>query len=139
MTDLVESRLPMEILAKADLRHDEYAWRIADLPEVIEAARALGLRNIGGQLQIRTPDAIGECDWVQIDACQLIPPVLPWEAQVEMAANVAMQDLQLLKGEFNFAKEIREAFPEPVAQFTNAGGQLEDAIWFVWYVDAKEG
>ncbi len=138
MTDLVESRLPADILAKADFRHNEYAWRIADLPEVIEAARAMGLRNIGGQLQIRTPDAIGECDWVQIDACQLIPPVLPWEAQVEMAANVAMQDLQLLKAEFNFAKEIREAFPEPVGQFLASGGQLEDAIWFVWYVDAEE-
>lgn len=138
MTDLIESRLPAEILAKADFRHDEYAWRIADLPEVIEAARAMGLRNIGGQLQLRTPDAIGECDWVQIDACQLIPPVLPWEAQVEMAANVAMQDLQLLKAEFNFAKEIREAFPEPVTQFTEGGGQLEDAIWFVWYVDTEE-
>ncbi len=138
MPDLIESRLPAEILAKADFRHDEYAWRIADLPEVIEAARAMGLRNIGGQLQIRTPDAIGECDWVQVDACQLIPPVLPWEAQVEMAANVAMQDLQLLKAEFNFTKEIREAFPEPVTQFTAAGGVVEDAIWFVWYVDAEE-
>ena len=138
MTELTESRLPADILAKADFRHDEYAWRIADLPEVIEAARAMGLRNIGGQLQIRTPEAIGECDWVQIDACQLIPPVLPWQAQVEMAANVALQDLQLLKAEFNFAAEIREAFPEPVAKFTEAGGQLEEAIWFVWYVDAEE-
>ncbi len=138
MTDLVESRLPEAILAKADFRHNEYAWRIADLPEVIETARAMGLRNIGGQLQIRTPDAIGECDWVQIDACQLIPPVLPWEAQVEMAANVAMQDLQLLKAEFNFAKEIKDAFPEPVEQFIASGGQLEEVIWFVWYVDAEE-
>jgi hypothetical protein len=138
MSEPIESRLPEVILAKADFRHNEYAWRIADLPEVIEAARAMGLRNIGGQLQIRTPDAIGECDWVQVDACQLIPPILPWAAQVEMAANVAMQDLQLLKAEFNFAKEIREAFPGPVEQFLASGGQLEDTIWFVWYVDAEE-
>jgi hypothetical protein len=75
---------------------------------------------------------------VQVDACQLIPPVLPWEAQVEMAANVAMQDLQLLKAEFNFAREIKDAFPEPVVRFTEAGGTLEDAIWFAWYVDAEE-
>ncbi|MFT4074788.1 MAG: hypothetical protein QM647_04585 [Asticcacaulis sp.] len=138
MTDIAEKLLPAEILAKADFRQNEYAWRIADLPQVIEAARALGLRNIGGQLQIRTPDAIGECDWVQIDACQLIPPVLPWEAQVEMAANVALQDLQMLKAEFNFGKEISEAFPEPVARFIEAGGTLEEAVWFVWYVDTEE-
>ncbi|CAL4865963.1 hypothetical protein MMA231_00200 [Asticcacaulis sp. MM231] len=132
-----EALLPPEILAKADVRHDEYAWRIGDLPEVIEAARARGLRNIGGQLQIRTEDAIGECDWVQIDACQLIPPMLPWEAQVEMAANVALQDLQLLKAEFDFAREIKEAFPEPVERLIAAGGKIEDAIWFVWYADTQ--
>ncbi|MGA9659534.1 MAG: hypothetical protein WBQ60_10595 [Asticcacaulis sp.] len=138
MTDLTESRLPADILAKADFRHNEYAWRVNDLPKVIEAARAMGLRNIGGQLQLRTPDAIGECDWVDIDACQLIPPVLPWEAQVDMAANIALQDLQLLKAEFHFATEIQNAFPEAVARFTSSGGKLEDAIWFVWYVDAEE-
>ncbi|ESQ85638.1 hypothetical protein AEAC466_00255 [Asticcacaulis sp. AC466] len=138
MTDTVESRLPADILAKADLRHNEYAWRVDDLPDVIAAARALGLRNIGGQLQIRTPDAIGECDWIDIDACQLIPPVLPWEAQVEMAANISLQALAELKAEVDFAAEIREAFPGPVEQLLADGGRLEDAIWFVWYVDAED-
>ena len=133
-----EALLPPEILAKANFRHDEYAWRIDDLPEVIEAVRAQGLRNIGGQLQLRTEDAIGECDWVQIDACQLIPPMLPWEAQVEMSANVALQDLAVLKAEFSFAREIQEAFPEAVERLLAAGGKIEDAIWFVWYADAEE-
>ena len=133
-----EALLPPEILAKADLRHNEYAWRIADLPEVIAAARVLNLRNIGGQLQIRTPEAIGECDWVDIDACQLIPPVLPWDAQVEMSANIALQSLAELKAEVDFAAEIREAFPAPVGQYEASGGKLEDAIWFVWYVDAED-
>ena len=132
-----EALLPPEILAKADFRHDEYAWRIHDLPEVIEAARAQGLRNIGGQLQLRTEDAIGECDWVQIDACQLIPPMLPWEAQVEMSANVALQDLAVLKAEFSFAREIQEAFPEAIERLLAGGGKIEDAIWFVWYADAE--
>jgi hypothetical protein len=132
-----EALLPPEILAKADFRHDEYAWRIHDLPEVIEAARVQGLRNIGGQLQLRTEDAIGECDWVQIDACQLIPPMLPWEAQVEMSANVALQDLAVVKAEFSFAREIQEAFPEAIERHLIAGGKVEDAIWFVWYADAE--
>ncbi len=133
-----EALLPPEILARADFRSNEYAWRVDDLPEVIAAAARLNLRNIGGQLQIRTPDAIGECDWVEVDACRFIPPMLPWEAQVEMAANLALTDLAELKVEFDFAAEIREAFPEPVARYLASGGKLEDAIWFVWYVDAED-
>ena len=53
MTDLTESKLPAEILAKADFRFNEYAWRVADLPAVIEAAKNLNLLNLGGQLQLR--------------------------------------------------------------------------------------
>ena len=133
-----ETLLPPEILAKADFRSNEYAWRISDLPEVIAAAASLNLRNIGGQLQIRTPDAIGECDWVDVDACKFIPPMLPWEAQVEMSASLALNELAELKAEFDFATEIRDAFPEPVERLLASGAKLEDAIWFVWYVDAED-
>ena len=133
-----ETLLPPDILAKADFRHNEYAWRVHDLPDVIAAARSLSLRNIGGQLQIRTADAIGECDWIGIDACQLIPPVLPWDATVAMAADIALAELAALKAECDFGAEIREAFPGPVERHLAAGGALEDAVWFVWYVDSEE-
>lgn len=132
-----EAQLPPALLAKADFRHNEYAWRVADLPEVIATAKAMGLRNIGGQLQIRTADAIGECDWVGIDACQLIPPMLPWEAMVEMSANIALADLAQLQAEFDFAAEITEAFPGPVERHLTSGGTLDDIIWFVWYADSE--
>ena len=132
-----ETLLPPAILAKADFRHNEYAWRVHDLPEVIAAARALNLRNIGGQLQIRTADAIGECDWVGVDACQLIPPMLPWDATVAMAADMALADLTSLQKEFDFAAEIKDAFPGPVERHLAGGGTLEDAVWFVWYVDSE--
>jgi len=133
-----ESLLPPELLAKADFRSNEYAWRIDDLPEVITTAQKLNLRNIGGQLQIRTPDAIGECDWVEIDACKFIPPMLPWEAQVEMSANLSLNELEELKSEFDFAAEVQEAFPQPLERFLASGGKISDAIWFVWYVDSEE-
>ena len=58
MTDSAEALLPADILARADFRHNEYAWRVADLPDVVAAARDKNLRNLGGQLQIRTGDAI---------------------------------------------------------------------------------
>jgi hypothetical protein len=133
-----EALLPPEILAKADFRSNEYAWRIADLPEVIEAAKALNLLNLGGQLQIRTPEAIGECEWVDIDVCKFIPEDLPWDVKVRMAAHTALQDLEELKANVDFALEISEAFPGPVAKFIDSGGKIEDAIWFVWYADAEE-
>jgi len=133
-----EAQLPPALLAKADFRHNEYAWRIADLPEVIATAKSMSLRNIGGQLQIRTADAIGECDWVGIDACQLIPPMVPWQAAVDMSADIALAELAELQKEFDFAAEIKEAFPGPVERHLSAGGKLDDAIWFVWYCDSEE-
>ncbi|MBP2159912.1 MULTISPECIES: hypothetical protein [Asticcacaulis] len=136
MSELVENKLPAEILAKADLRHNEYAWRVVDLPEVIAAAKALNLLNLGGQLQLRTADAIGEVYWVAVDPCQNVPEDLPWEVRVRMAADFSLRDLAEIQAEFDFLQELRDAFPEPVADLLASGGKLEDALWFAWYVEA---
>ncbi len=137
MTNLAEALLPADILARADFRHNEYAWRVADLPDVIAAARALGLRSLGGQLQIRTNDAIGECYWVAVDACQTISEELPWAIQVGMSAEIALKSLDEISEEFDFAQELRDAFPDPVAAYEAAGNALSDAVWFAWYVDTE--
>lgn len=138
MPDLTESQLPADILAKADFRFNEYAWRVEDLPEVIEAAKNLNLLNLGGQLQIRTKEAIGECYWVATDPCANVPEDLPWEVRVRMAAELSLRDLTEIQAEFDFAQEISDAFPDPVADFIAAGGDLKSAIWFAWYVAAEE-
>ena len=137
MSELIESRLPTEILAKADLRHNEYAWRVEDLPAVIAAAKALNLLNLGGQLQLRTAEAIGEVYWVAVDPCQNVPEDLPWDVRVRMAADFSLRDLAEIQAEFDFIQELRDAFPEPVAKLQEAGGKLEDALWFAWYVEAE--
>ena len=62
-----ESRLPQEVLARGDLRGNEYAWRRTDLPLVFEAAQAAGLANLGGQVQFRFPDGICELYWQNFD------------------------------------------------------------------------
>ncbi|MDI7775799.1 hypothetical protein [Asticcacaulis sp. EMRT-3] len=138
MPDLAESLLPAGILAKADFRFNEYAWRVADLPDVIAAAQEMGLLNLGGQLQIRTPEAIGECYWVATDPCAHVAEDLPWEVRVRMSAELSLRDLAEIQAEFDFAQEITEAFPEPVAAFIAAGGDLNAAIWFTWYVAEEE-
>jgi hypothetical protein len=137
MSELIESRLPAEILAKADLRHNEYAWRIEDLPAVIAAAKALNLLNLGGQLQLRTAEAIGEVYWVAVDPCQNVPEDLPWDVRVRMAADFSLRDLAEIQAEFDFLQELRDAFPDPVADLLAKGGKLEEALWFAWYVDAE--
>ena len=137
MTDLAEALLPADILARADFRHNEYAWRFADLPDVIAAARECGLRTLGGQLQIRTNEAIGECYWVAVDPCRTIDETLPWDVQVGMSAETALNSLKEIADEFDFAQELRDAFPDPVAAYEAAGHVLADAVWFAWYVDAK--
>lgn len=138
MTEPAESLLPADILARADFRHNEYAWRIADLPDVIAAARDQNLRNLGGQLQIRTADAIGECYWVAVDACQTITEDLPWDVQVRMSADISLKNLAEISEEFDFAQELRDAFPDPVAAYEAAGHSLAEATWFAWYVDGAE-
>lgn len=137
MSELIESRLPADILAKADFRHNEYAWRFDDLPLVIEAAAGMNLLNLGGQLQLRTADAIGEVYWVAVDPCQNVPEDLPWDVRVRMAAELSLRDLAEVKAEFDFQQELRDAFPEPVAAFEAAGGKVAEATWFCWYVEAE--
>lgn len=51
-----ELLLPKEIHGRATLRENEYAWPIAEIPSVIDAARLSNLVNIGSQLQFRIHD-----------------------------------------------------------------------------------
>lgn len=135
----LEARLPAELLAKADFRHNEYAWKIKDIPEVIRTVTAAGFMSLGGQLQIRTSDAIGECEWVETDPAGMAPPDLPWDVRIRMVEQFALQDWEDLKREFDFEEQIRLAFPEPVAEYLATGGSMDDALWFTWYVIDEDG
>ena len=133
-----EAGLPAEILAKADFRYNEYAWRIKDIPEVIRAATRAGFMSLGGQLQIRIPDAIGECHWVETDPAGLAPADLPWAVRIRMVEELALQDWEELKAHYDFAEQVRLAFPAVLEPYLATGGKLEDALWFTWYVIDEE-
>ena len=82
-----EGALPPVLLGRASLVGNEYAWRVDDIPNVIEAARAANLVSIGGQLQFRLPDGgTCECYWVQVDTYQSVDRALPWKVRVERTA-----------------------------------------------------
>src|SRR5271154_6028933 len=90
MMNSAEQHLPKMLLWRASLRNGEYAWRINDIPEVIEAARMAGLVNIGGQLQFRVPEAICECYWVEVDTYKGVSDALPWKDRVTQTAQMGL-------------------------------------------------
>jgi hypothetical protein len=134
---MAEARLPAEILAKASLRGDEYAWRADDIPLVIDAAREASLVNIGGQLQFRGPDFTCECYWVEVDTYKAIAGDLPFEVRVDLTAKAARDAFDQLRREVDFLAEGRTAFVEVLNRYEEEGGALSDVIWFVWYVSSK--
>jgi len=131
--DLAESRLPHDLLGRASLAGNEYAWRIADIPGVIEAARAANLANIGGQLQFRLPDGgICECYWVEVDTYKSVDTALPWNERVERTAEAASRDFVALQERVDFIAEGRNAFPSYLDKHLADGRNLADLMCFVW-------
>jgi hypothetical protein len=131
-----ESRLPAEILAKASVRGGEYAWRVEDIPAVIEAAREAGLVNVGGQLQFRGPDFTAECYWVEVDTYKSVPSDLPFKVRVDRTAEAASAAFEIFRREVDLLAEGRNAFPDPLAGYDDEA--VRELMWFVWYVRSDE-
>ena len=137
--DLPEAALPALLLERATLRGNEFAWPIGDIPDVIEAARSAGLISVGGQLQFRFPSGeICECYWVEVDTFQSVPADLPWHERVEQTAASALSQFEDLRRRCDFVAEGRSAFRSYMDEFEASGGNLKDAMCFVWYVGAKQ-
>jgi len=135
----IELRLPPEILRRASLRGNEYAWPIEDIPKVIESARQSNLASIGGQLQFRLPDGgTCECYWVEVDTYKSVPTSLPWQERVEQTATVALADFSHLLSKFDFVAEGRRSFAEHFKRLEAEGGDLNQTMCFVWYLDDDE-
>jgi hypothetical protein len=135
----IEHLLPKALIERASLRGNEYAWRSDDIPAVIEAARNANLINIGGQLQFRLPDGgTCECYWVDVDTFKSVPENLDWSDRVDRTAMAASADFAQLKAKYDFLDEGMRNFERRLKEFSKNGGDLNDAIWFVWYVEEIE-
>jgi hypothetical protein len=125
--------LPKQILDRASLRGKEYAWRIADIPAVIEAARKAGFVNIGGQLQFRIPDGgTCECYWVKADTYKAVSKVLPWNERVNKTADAALAEFTRLASQYDFLEEGRRAFGAHLKGIEERGESPTEAMCFVW-------
>jgi hypothetical protein len=132
-----ESSLPQAILGRAKRHGNEFAWRIDDIPAVIEAARSVNLLNVGGQLQFRLPDYTCECYWISVDTSRSVPSELPWERRVEQSALIAFADFENLKTNHDFLSEGRDGFAEILEKAIAQGCNLDEVMCFVWYVSAE--
>jgi hypothetical protein len=133
----VESHLPKDLLSRSSLRGNEYAWKILDIPEVIEAGRNAGLINIGGQLQFRLPDGgTCECYWVEVDTFKSVPAAisLSWEERVAKTADAALEDFASLQKRYNFLEEGRRDYGKYLDEIAQNGGDPAEAMCFVWYL-----
>jgi hypothetical protein len=132
-------KLPDELLSRASLHGGEYAWPLAEIPAVIEAARAANLLNIGGQLQFRLPDGgVCECYWVDVDTYLRVSKDQPWDERVEAAAADALSAFHQLQNEYNFLSEGQNGFAAHLDALKATGGDPQDAMCFVWYAVRAE-
>lgn len=137
--DLEQRLLPDYITARATLRGNEYAWPIGDIPAVIEAAKAANLINIGGQLQFRIPEGgTCECYWVEVDTYKDVSTDLPWAERVRDTAAAALSQFESLCDKFDFVAEGRSAFGSHLRDFESHGGDISEALCFVWYVESQK-
>ena len=133
-----EERLPAAILERSSLRGNEYAWRLNDIPSVIEAARAADFVSVGGQLQLRLPDGgTCECYWLEVDTFNAAGSGLPWSERVAKAASEASKQFEELNSSHDLLSEAQAAFPSYAAALESDGLRVADALWFVWYVEDR--
>src|SRR5881397_3715510 len=130
-----EQHLPADLLNRASLRGNEYAWPLDDIPQVIDAARQAALVNIGGQLQFRFPTGeTCECYWVGVDTYRSVSKLLPWQQRVEKTAAAALEQFSHLATVFDFIAEGRAGFAQHLEEFEKQGQDPREAMCFVWYV-----
>jgi len=133
-----ESLLPPEVLARASLRGNEYAWPIDDIPAVITAAQRAALASLGGQLQFRLSDGgTCECYWVDIDIRVDELPGSGWSEKVRHAGEIARKRFDQIQRRYNFLDEGRTF--QSVRKAETEGEDLRAAMCFVWYVADEAG
>ena len=134
MSRFAVEMLPADLLARATLRGNEYAWPLDDIPEVIEAGQKANLVSIGGQLQFRLRDATCECYWVQVDTYQSVQKTLPWRERVECTAEASARDFAELFSNFDLLAAGREGFAKHFDALIAEGRDPGASMCFVWYL-----
>jgi hypothetical protein len=132
---MFEQKLPPSVVNKATLRGSEYAWPLTDVVDVIVAAKACGLANLGGQAQFRIPDATCELYWLSLDSGERLPGEA-WDDYVIRSADEVLSQFAALLARTDFTKEAHDW--EMLKALLAQGVDLNQYLCFVLYF-ASEG
>jgi hypothetical protein len=130
-----ERHLPPELLRRASYHGSEYAWRVEDIPLVIEAARAAGLVSVGGQLQFRFPGGVAEVWPMEVQPHSQMLAGLTWAEEVDESAKYALSQFRGLLARHDLLEEGRRLFPVVFRTQEQQGRNPRDDMWFVWYLN----
>jgi hypothetical protein len=130
------TKLPAELLNRAvyGMPGREFAWRLDDIPEVIEAARRASLVSLNGTLQFRLPgEVICECYWVNVDPGNA-PDGLDWQSKVNWAADFCRRRFDEITLPADLVRAGRDEFGGPLKQLSYSGTDIVTFACFVWSV-----
>ena len=117
-------------LATATRSGKEYAWPLADVPGVIDAAEAADLANLGGQPQFIYPDGVCEPYWISIGSEDQRRGET-WPDYVRRSAAEVRSAFERVRSETDFVVQVRE-WPFLAAKL-NQGGDVLSHLRFVLY------
>ncbi|MCR6644537.1 MAG: hypothetical protein NVV62_08475 [Terricaulis sp.] len=130
------SKLPSELLDRLvySTPGGEYAWRVDDIPKVIEAARRASLLNLDGTLQFYLPDhGICECYWVDVGPADP-PNDLDWRQKVEWSAEACQRRFDEVSNTIDLVAAGRDEFGGPLKELADSGTDIAQFMCFVWNV-----
>lgn len=123
--------LPHDLLERAFVRGNSYAWSIADVPLVLEAARKANLINLGGDLQFRFPEGICECYWVGLHGSGEVGDTsLSWNERVNISADSDLAEFRDLLAKFDFLEEGCNGYKELFENYMASGNDPSQIMCF---------
>ena len=94
------------MLTTALLEGNETAWKVRDVPIVLELARNHMLACLGGQFQFRFDNGICEMYWLNADSAARKQSE-SWEQYVNRSINEVLTRFESLLGQTDFDVEVR--------------------------------
>ena len=125
-----EQNLPPETLSRAIRSGNEYAWRLRDVPGVIDAAESAGLANLGGQPQFIYPDGTCELYWIDVSSHDRSIEE-SWADYVRRSAIEVKAEFMRVCEETDFVTEAHTF--EFLVEKSEKGEDVISHLWFVLY------
>ena len=131
-----EEALPKELISKASITlGGEHAWKMEDIPKVIEAARVAGLANLGGQPQFQGLIGTAEPYWLNFEPLERKAEE-NWQHYIDRAAKETLQAFNHLCETTDFEQEGVKNWKH-IKEAKEKGININEYLWFVLYFESN--